>query len=268
MSTDPVSAEYQAIKMMRTQAGLTTAVSNMPAYLQAAGGVAGSLSTVYDIGEIDPAKMIYCEIVNGTITFTPVELTAFAATLLAHGVQLGWQTATETNNLGWNIFRKTDQDAAFVKINTALVPGQGTTARPHAYTYPDTAIPAGATSAEYYLEQVDLDGSRHNSPLVALALAPIGVRNARPERAVGPAACRISPNPFRHTVEIRPAEITDRSRVTITDQAGTLVRALPPAAVMTWDGRDSRSHRMPNGPYWIAVSTTGTTSIQRVLKIK
>jgi hypothetical protein len=267
MSTDPVSAEYQAIKMMRTQAGLTTVVSNMPLYLQASGGVAGSLSTVYDIGEIDPDNMIYCEIVNGTITFTSVELTGFAATLLANGVQLGWQTATETDNLGWNIFRKTDQDTVFVKINTALVPGQGTTAQPHAYTYPDTAIPAGAASAEYYLEQVDLDGSRHNSPLVALALAPTALHSAQPEGMASPAACRITPNPFRHTVEIQPAQ-TDHVRVTITNQTGTPVRELTGPGRMTWDGRDSRGHRLPNGPYWVTMTTPGGTSVYRLLKIK
>jgi hypothetical protein len=72
MSTDPVSAEMQAIKMMRlnkSPAGLYT-VAALPAYLRASAGVSGTLTPVYIIGIIDESKMDVRRIINGTAITT------------------------------------------------------------------------------------------------------------------------------------------------------------------------------------------------------
>jgi hypothetical protein len=72
MSTDPVSVEMQAIKMMRlnkSPAGLYT-VSALPAYLRASAGVSGTLAPVYNIGIIDESKMDVRRIINGTVITT------------------------------------------------------------------------------------------------------------------------------------------------------------------------------------------------------
>jgi hypothetical protein len=83
MSTDPVSAEMQAIKMMRIQ-GLTGGlggtsgqwgVADMPKYLKASGGVVvtgtnwppdpNNPNAMDNIGEIDESKMTILRIING-----------------------------------------------------------------------------------------------------------------------------------------------------------------------------------------------------------
>ena len=72
ISTDPVSAEMQAIKMMRLNknpTGLFT-VAAMPAYLKASAGVSGALTPTYNIGVIDESKMDVRRIINGVVVST------------------------------------------------------------------------------------------------------------------------------------------------------------------------------------------------------
>lgn len=66
MSTDPVSADMQAVKIMQMNVNGTFGTNDMPKYVQACGGVAGALSGVsYNIGIIDESKMSVLQIVNG-----------------------------------------------------------------------------------------------------------------------------------------------------------------------------------------------------------
>ena len=73
MSTDAISCEMQAIKLLRLNKGNTYAVDEMPRYLRASAGVDGhGLSgTTYDIGEIDEENMEIRKIINEEGT-TPV----------------------------------------------------------------------------------------------------------------------------------------------------------------------------------------------------
>jgi hypothetical protein len=68
ISTDPVSCEFQAIKMMRLNKGRSFATADLPDYLKASGGIVGELSPVYNIGIIDEKLMDVRRIVNGTQT--------------------------------------------------------------------------------------------------------------------------------------------------------------------------------------------------------
>jgi hypothetical protein len=73
MSTDPISAEMQAVKVMQMNAGKTWGVSDMPKYLQASAGVSGALSGAsYNIGKIDENDMTVIKIINGE-SATPIK---------------------------------------------------------------------------------------------------------------------------------------------------------------------------------------------------
>jgi hypothetical protein len=65
MSTDPVTAEFQAIKIMRMRDGKPFTVKSMPAYLRSSAGIPAGLKVNYNIGIIDEAKMDVRRIVNG-----------------------------------------------------------------------------------------------------------------------------------------------------------------------------------------------------------
>ena len=84
----------------------------------------------------------------------PVELTSFAASVVGKNVTLNWSTATETNNRGFEIQRKT---SAGDFLTVAFVEGKGTTQEPQTYSYADKNVENGKYS--YRLKQVDFNGS-------------------------------------------------------------------------------------------------------------
>ncbi|MEL7221105.1 MAG: T9SS type A sorting domain-containing protein, partial [Bacteroidota bacterium] len=90
----------------------------------------------------------------------PVEFVHFSAIAAQGQAKLRWQTATETNNEGFEIERSAD-GRSWVKIG--FVPGQGTTTRASNYEFVDEN--PGAISVFYRLRQEDYDGRFAYSPL-------------------------------------------------------------------------------------------------------
>ncbi|MDD3559670.1 MAG: T9SS type A sorting domain-containing protein [Melioribacteraceae bacterium] len=87
----------------------------------------------------------------------PVTLTYFIGTKFGNSVLLEWETATEQDNLGFNLQRK---DAGGLWLNLAFVEGHGNSNVPHQYYFLDsTAADAVQNNFIYYrLEQLDIDG--------------------------------------------------------------------------------------------------------------
>ena len=97
----------------------------------------------------------------------PVELTSFTAEASDGTVELNWTTATETNNLGFEIQRNYNDE--FITI--AFVEGHGTTTDVQNYSFVDKNVNTGSVS--YRLRQVDFDGSFEYSDVVEIdVLAP------------------------------------------------------------------------------------------------
>ncbi len=84
----------------------------------------------------------------------PVELTSFTANVNEGNVNLTWATATETNNQGFDIERKS-ATGEFQKIG--YVSGFGTSTESHSYSFTDKNVGTGNYS--YRLKQVDYDGT-------------------------------------------------------------------------------------------------------------
>jgi hypothetical protein len=95
----------------------------------------------------------------------PVELVSFKAARQPASVKLTWQTATEAQNAGFAVLRKTAAETAFEEIG--FVAGQGNSVQLHSYQFHDKTAPAGIIY--YQLKQLDLNGKSHLSPVVAVA---------------------------------------------------------------------------------------------------
>jgi len=101
----------------------------------------------------------------------PVELISFTASVLhmsnGNAIELRWITATELNNLGFQIERKflnTEwEDIGFVN-------GYGTTTETHFYNFIDGDLNPGLYS--YRLKQIDFDGSFEHSDPVEVTILP------------------------------------------------------------------------------------------------
>jgi hypothetical protein len=86
-------------------------------------------------------------------TVLPVELKSFSAQTSGNNVNLNWSTATEVNNLGFEIQKKVGEE--FLAIG--FINGKGTTTEVQNYSFIDKDLQNGSYS--YRLKQVDLTGS-------------------------------------------------------------------------------------------------------------
>ncbi len=82
----------------------------------------------------------------------PVELISFAAEVTKNGVTLTWETATETNNRGFEVERKIG--GTWAKIG--FIEGKGTTTQHSKYSFTDKP---NTSNVSYRLKQIDLNGS-------------------------------------------------------------------------------------------------------------
>jgi photosystem II stability/assembly factor-like uncharacterized protein len=95
----------------------------------------------------------------------PVELVSFNAVVNGKDVVLTWVTATETNNSGFEVERKSDNDEF---RNIGFVPGNGTTTEQQYYQYTDEDLTEG--SFTYRLKQIDYDGTFEYSDEISIQL--------------------------------------------------------------------------------------------------
>ena len=144
----------------------------------------------------------------------PVELSLFTAENINGEVVLKWQTATETNNRGFEILRSTQRDRSqWSKIS--FVEGRGTTTELTEYSYEDKITNPGKYI--YRLKQIDFDGTLAFSEEVEVDVAgPKGF-----------ALYQNYPNPFNPTTTIKFAlPIESKVKINVYNSLGQLVETL------------------------------------------
>ena len=103
----------------------------------------------------------------------PVELTSFNASINNTNVILSWETATEVNNYGFEIERKSistsSKEGDWIKIGFAN--GHGNSNSPKAYSFTDKNL-NGGTIFKYRLKQIDNDGQYEYSKEAEIEIIP------------------------------------------------------------------------------------------------
>jgi len=92
-----------------------------------------------------------------TAPATVVTLIDFDAFPGNSNVTLVWSTASEIDNAGFNLYRSTSENGEYIKINTSLIPTQGSTTQGASYEFTDTDVQNRKTYY-YKLEDIDLSG--------------------------------------------------------------------------------------------------------------
>ena len=138
------------------------------------------------------------------LCFLPITLTDFQAKIENKTTLLTWQTATESNNAGFEIQRSAD-GINWEKI--AWQDGQGTTTTAHTYTHRDTN-PLFGTSY-YRLKQVDFDGAFEYTDVVQVNYE---------ERDIS-----IFPNPVKNTLHIPDLNGENIQHISIYEQTGRAI---------------------------------------------
>ncbi len=96
---------------------------------------------------------------------TPVELSSFSAIKNGNNVSLNWTTATETNNKGFEVQRKTGASEWTV---IGFKEGNGTSTKKHNYSFNDENL--SPAKYLYKLKQIDFDGDFSYSKTVNLEI--------------------------------------------------------------------------------------------------
>jgi len=118
----------------------------------------------------------------------PVELTSFTANVNNGVVELNWVTATEVNNQGFEVERRTE-NTEYRTIG--FVAGSGTTTEPMNYSYTDRTVEN--ETYFYRLKQVDFNGTYEYSDEVEVGAIRITSFNLEQNY----------PNPFNPTTNIK-----------------------------------------------------------------
>ncbi len=103
---------------------------------------------------------------------TAITLTSFTAEASAGRVTLAWETGTELDNAGFNLYRATAEDGPYTRINDALIAAEGDPVSGARYSFLDTP---GYGTFYYRLEDVDYYG-------VSTPHGPVAVTVTRPFR--------------------------------------------------------------------------------------
>ncbi len=193
----------------------------------------------------------------------PVELTSFSAALNGKNVTLHWSTATETNNLGFEIERKglyRSTDGSMNQwINLGFVEGAGTSNAPRSYSFLDASA-SGAV--EYRLKQIDRDGSFSYSTTVETQIA------LSPEEY---SLHQNFPNPFNPTTVIRFAVPNDQ-RVTVKvynllgQEVRTLFDGIAPGGELHSVNFDASG--LSAGVYYYSLTTPDRSDVKKMLLLK
>jgi len=191
-----------------------------------------------------------------TDTQIPVELSSFSAVVNSDFIELNWTTATELNNSGFEILRCTENDNEWETIG--FVPGFGTTAETHTYSFTDNDVATGKYS--YRLKQLDFDGTFEYSEIIEVSVTlPF-------DFILG----QNYPNPFNPSTKIR-YQIPVRGFVTLKvydilgHEVAELVMEEKPAG--TYELHFDAS-KFPSGMYFYNLSAGSFTQTNKMVLIK
>jgi hypothetical protein len=194
--------------------------------------------------------------------YIPVELTSFTAVVVGNSVQLNWSTASETNNMGFEIERKVFSPQFPVSNSewniVGYVDGKGTTTEIHNYSFTDQNVVAGTYA--YRLKQIDFDGTLNYSNAVEVDLNGLSTFSLEQNY----------PNPFNPSTKISwQLPIASHQVLKVFDVLGievtTLVDEYKPAGIYEIDF-DAGS--LSSGVYIYKLQAGDFVSVKKMLLTK
>ena len=190
----------------------------------------------------------------------PVELITFTAISKGSDVKLNWQTATEVNNYGFEVERRSNVNSetsdAWEKVG--FVNGNGNSNSPKEYSYIDNNLIGGGNFL-YRLKQIDNDGQFEYSKTVEVEL----ILNEY-------ALYQNYPNPFNPVTNIR-FQLPKESKVVIKVYnilGSEVIELLNEQKGPGIYEIDFNASNLPSGVYFYKISTPEYSNTKKMIVLK
>lgn len=214
-------------------------------------------------------KTLQC---SGSVTdpTLPVELSHFSATLTAQNyVLLNWVSQSESNLLGYYLYRNDSFDLSTAIQVSGLIAGTNTSST-QTYNYYDKDLTEEGTYY-YWLQSVDMDGSNGFHGPVSVVFC-ITIEGGAPEIPVFTQLKDAFPNPFNpSTTFCYQLEDPANVRIDVYNQRGQIVRSFeryhsaPGNYNIFWDGCDSYGKELTSGIYLYRMSSGNYSSTKKIV---
>lgn len=177
----------------------------------------------------------------------PVELLSFTATQLSKSIELTWQTAFELNNGGFNIQRSTDAQSF---RNIGFIEGKGDNNSLLNYRYTDEEVYLPGTYY-YRLEQIDTDGKKDYSQIVAINFLPASHNFSE--------AFQITPNPNAGNFYINFPNSGNRI-IELRNFSGQIINTYRSS-----DTSERIEEHLSSGIYYVSIKTSENTTTKKMV---
>ncbi len=199
--------------------------------------------------------------IAGWSDVVPVELISFEAFAINNAVLLKWQTASESNNFGFDVQRSNDGEN-FKKIG--FIQGHNTTSNSQEYCFQDKTIKTGEKYF-YCLKQIDFNGNISYSPIIKISIDQLHQFSLYQNY----------PNPFNPTTEIayNLPEATHVQLVILNlegKEVATIVdkEQTPGLKRVVWNSRNKNGNTLASGIYFVQLRCKGLCLTQKMVLTK
>lgn len=181
-----------------------------------------------------------------------------ASVVRNNDVEVAWKTVSETNNYGFEVFRRRGESGEWTKLG--FIEGHGTTLAPQSYTYTDRSLSFGKYF--YRIKQVDLDGKSEVFPEMAVT---VGVG---PDKFI---LAQNYPNPFNPSTLIEFAvPVSGHTTMKVYNVLGQEVATLFEGNAEAGRVNAARfdASNLPSGLYFYTLRSAGKVETKRMLLMK
>jgi len=201
----------------------------------------------------------------------PVTLSSFTAQFLNGVPTLYWRTMSETDNIGWYVYRNAEEGfTTSERITDYLIEGYGTTTEPHHYIYEDVELDGiQGETYWYWIESIDLGGAFHRYEPSVLTIPDIPHPEPNQNIPKQYGLHQNSPNPLSIGKETTKISFllpkTARAEIKIYNIRGELVKDLYKGMAygddevkdIIWDGRNENGIEQVTGIYLYQLKVNG-----------
>lgn len=207
----------------------------------------GSITTIYD-------GLLQGDTQNEDQSL-PVELSSFSADYKDGIIFLKWETSSEIDNAGFNIYRGINNRRLFQKINDKLIPGAGNTTEKQSYIFKDNQVIEGYKYF-YKIEDVSFSDKREFSQIISIIPNSENDNNKVSTFEI----TKCFPNPFNPRVNIIfKAPNQKNLEISIYDINGNLIKIFKNVRTnsgrgkISWNGLDNSNSPVSSGVYFCVI---------------